>query len=442
MYADLNRDDVRYNATSKSWLAWDGKRWDRMVGEVKARMFCQKVVMEWDRRRRNEPDKTDRKELTQHWKYVSSASGIRNMLYVAQTMPGMALTEADLDQHPWLLNLENGTLDLRRGVLGEHRPGDLITQLAPVRYDEGVNCPMWEGCLEDWHPDGDGDGTWNYLQRSAGYWLTGDTSARCFSIFWGTGKNGKNVFLDTLREMLGDYGTAASRTLLEAGGREEHATEVADLKSKRLVVVSEPKKGNQLKTGLVKSITGDRVMKARLMRQDFFEFRPTFKIVMMTQNMPKVDESSDAIWDRLHKIPWSVRIPKEKQDTHLTDKLRAEWSGILNWALEGCRQWQEAGKMLVPTRRIAMETEVYRHQQDPAKKFAESMLVLGPGLFLASSRLIGMIEHWNRFEQQEVLLKSEVEGWLRDRDCVNQKKKIGGNSIRGWFGAGARADDV
>ena len=186
--------------------------------------------------------------------------------------------------------------------------------------------------------------------------LTGDTSSRVFPIFYGVGKNGKSVFLDTLMMLLGDYATIAPRTLLRVTRHEEHATEIACLLRKRMVIASETRKNIKLKAALVKAMTGDARLKARFMRQDYFDFKPTHKTILVTQNLPIIDETSDAIWDRVHKMEWGVRIPDHRQNTHLLEDLREEWPGILKWAVEGCLKWQNDG-ILIPTKSIRKQTE-------------------------------------------------------------------------------------
>lgn len=443
IFAEVYGKYVRYDLTSGRWLAWDGKRWSREAGENQAQALSRGVALVWFKEMGECTDKGDRKDAFQHWEYTSSAAGVRNMLFLAKSEPGIAVSAKDLDTHPYLLNVLDGTIDLTTGVMRKHDPNDLMTQLAKVTYGECTNPPgieMWTKCLETWHPAGGVDGTWDYLQELMGYCLTGNTSSRCFPIFWGNGKNGKNVFLDTFLMMLGDYAALAPRTLIEASGREEHPAEIADLMGKRLVLASEPKKGSKLKTSLVKAMTGDCRMKARFMRQDFFEFTPTHKVVMMTQNLPVVDETTDAIWDRLHKVRWGVKIPKEEQDPGLTAKLRGEWPAILKWAIEGCLRWQKKG-ILFPTEKIEKDTLEYRVEQNPAAKFVETSLILGKGMFLLGGTLTTLLTQWQEFaEDPELLTKIDVTACLKEKGCVYGVKKMGGILQRGWHGVGLRAE--
>lgn len=442
LFADMFHEKIRFDLTSGKWVAWDGKRWNREKGENKAQCYSRGVGVYWYQLLGDCEDKKKREKIFRHWQYTCSATGIRNLLFLAKSEPNIAVSHEEWDKHPYYFNVLDGTIDLRTGDIKEHDPKDLLTQLAPVVYDKDIECPnkdRWDDCMRTWHPDGKTDGTWDYLQQLMGYCLTGDTTSRCFPIFWGSGKNGKNVFLDTFLLMMGDYATVAPRTLIEASGREEHPAEIADLWGKRLVLASEPKKGTKLKTSLVKAMTGDSRMKARFMRQDFFEFTPTHKVIMLTQNLPQIDETTDAIWDRIHKLRWGVRIDREKQDPKLTEKLRKDWTGILRWAVEGGLKWQKRG-ILLPTAKIEREVGDYRDAQNPAKNFIESNYIFGKRLFIASADMRNDLSEWNRFSDLELLSIGEVHSYIKEKDCFAEIRKFHGSPIRGWSGIGKRGE--
>lgn len=437
-FADTFRGKIKYDKTTGKWMGWDGRRWDREGGTEQAQLYCRGVAMEWRNALNADMAKDEQSKMFRHWQYSSSAAGVRNLLFLARSEPGLAVSGDMLDTHPMLLNVENGTIDLETGEKKNHDPDDLITQLAPVVYDPEARCPMWMECLNTWHPED--DGTIEYLQRLAGYCLTGKITSRCFPIFWGEGKNGKNTFLDTLMKMLGDYASEAPRSLLAATKNEGHPTEVASLWKKRLVIASEPEQGMTLRVGLVKSMTGDARIMARFMRQDFFQFEPTHKTIMMTQHLPRVTETENAIWDRLHKVGWKVRIPRDRQIEGLSDRLSVEWPGILNWALGGCLKWQEPPGILRPTARIERETEDYRREQNPAKKFVDSMLVRGDGLFIPSGELNAMLGEWNAWEEGATALgKKDLATYLEGIGCLKNKvRRVGDGTVKGWIGVGRR----
>jgi P4 family phage/plasmid primase-like protien len=271
----------------------------------------------------------------------------------------------------------------------------------------------------------------DYLQRLGGMCLTGDTTSRVFPIFWGKGKNGKNVFLDTLMGLLGDYAMAAPRTLLTQSYNEEHATEIAGLMGRRLVIASETKPGRKLKTSLVKSMTGDKRIRGRFMRQDYFEFDVTHKTILMTQNLPIIDEVTDAIWDRLHRVEWGVRIPDDKQDHHLLQKLEAEWSLILGWFVEGCLKWQQDG-YLKPTEAIVKGTKEYRADMNPLKDFLDECCIKEEGNFSPVTELKKEFDIWDTDKKK--MSAREFNSYMIECGYTYKLIRVGGKPVKCWLG--------
>ncbi len=440
-FARMFGDKMRYNRKSGKWLAWDGKRWDESGGEEKAQLYCRGVAMElWKELGGTEPgDK--RKKLYRHWTYTESASGIRNLLFVAKSEPGLAISPSDLNQDLWLLNCLDGTVDLRTGESKKHDPNDMITQLAQVECNASdTSISLWEATLNQWHPND--PETLDYLQRLAGSCLTGSIASRCMPIFWGGGHNGKNVFIETLMAIMGDYAGKVPDTLLEATGRDEHPTEIADLWGKRLMFASEPKKGTKLKINTVKAITGDKELKGRYMHRDFFSFKNTTKIIMATQHMPTVEEDTDAIWGRLYKIKWGQKFEGAKRDTYLGEKLMRERAGILQWAISGCLKWKAADCQLIPTAMIQTATQEYRVDQNPIHKFLECGFMLKPALTIPVEK---MKVAWITWQQQaadcEGVTTRTFNALLRDLGLFQRTKKVNDEPVRCWFGIGARYEE-
>lgn len=282
------------------------------------------------------------------------------MVTLAESEPGIPVLPGELDRDPWLLNVKNGTVDLRTGELRPHKRDDLITKIVPVEYDSEASCPTWLAFLNR-IMDGN-ERLIAFLQRAAGYSLTASTQEQCFFLLYGTGANGKSVFLTTLLAVMGDYGIQAAPDLLLAKSGESHPTEVADLFGARLVVATETEAGRRLAENLVKQHTSGDRLKARFMRQDFFEFEATFKIWLATNNKPIVKGTDYAIWRRIKLIPFTVTIPPEERDKSLPAKLRQELHGILAWAVQICLEWQKYG--LNEPQEVTAATCAYRDEQD------------------------------------------------------------------------------
>ncbi len=441
-YAQLYSNMVRWDKISGKWITWDGNRWDRNGGEDMAQRYCRGVAIQLCDELKDEPDSDARKRKFKHIIYTESASGIRNLLFVARSEPALTTNITDFDTDPWLFNCLNGTIDLHTGELKPHNPDNLITQLAQVNYIPNETPPeggwLWERCLSQWHPNE--PETLDYLQRLAGICLTGDISARCFPIFWGEGHNGKNIFIEALMGLMGDYAMLAARSLLEACVREEHACEIAELVGKRLVFASEPKKGSKLKVALVKSITGDKELKGRFMHRNFFSFANTTKIIMATQHPPIIEEDTAAIWDRLHRLKWKATFIGASRDTHLGDKLQLERSHILTWAIKGCLKWQK-DHQLKPTMAIKKETEQYRNEQNPVNQFIEELFITGLGLSVPSILLERMWANWMLHSDNcSGLSIRDLKKFLRGMGFTSRAKKINNEVIWCWFGLGRRFD--
>lgn len=373
-----HRDKIRFNRTSGKWMNYDGQRWSYNTGEDETtRCYIRTTKKLFDEAKAcKDPD--ERKRLIRGAQHAQSATGRRGALSYVKSMVPISSGQENYDQDDYLLNCLDCTIDMRTGKPRPHDPDDMITMLAPVNYyyqGRPKQPTLWLNGLDRWH-SGDED-TIDYLQRLTGMCCTGDVSSRVFPIFHGGGSNGKSVFLDTLRGMLGDYAGKAARTLLTSSRNTEHSTEIADLSGKRLVTASETKKHDKLRVELVKSLTGDKYEKARFMHKDFFEFKQTATIILVTNHLLAIDETSNAIWNRIHKLGWEVVIPEEEWDTQLTEKLKDEWTGILRWAIVGCLHWLK-DSALIPTGAIRQQTEQYRNEQDPMPEFLQHCLESDP----------------------------------------------------------------
>lgn len=305
----------------------------------------------------------------------------------------------------------------------EHSPNDMLTKCAPVSYDAQARCPLWLACLNTWM-DGNQEKI-NYLQRLDGMCLTGDVSSRVFPIFWGPGLNGKSVHCNTLLGLMGDYATIAPRGFLHHRFYEEHPTEIASLYGVRLVIAQETRPGMKLRSDLVKTMTGDITLKGRFMRQDYFDFKITHHTILMTNNLPIIDDPSDAIWDRVHLVEWPVRIPDDKVDVHLLDKLKSEWPGILNWLIEGCQQWIKDDYQLIPPDAVKTATQQYRKASDQLVGFFDDCCNFEPEVFVPVAALRTAYDSWakeNGIAENEVLKSRTFNERLRAKNCRNAPK--------------------
>jgi putative DNA primase/helicase len=357
------------------------------------------------------------------------------MLALARSEPGVPIRPDDLDRDAWLLNCANGTLDLHSGELRPHRRDDLITRCLRAEFMPGVDCPRWRAFL---HRIMDGNAELvGFVQRAVGYTLTGSTSERCMFILYGSGKNGKTVYLEGLRLLLGDGYTARTPTqTLMAKRGDTIPNDVARLRGVRLVTASETGDGHRLDEALVKDITGGDKLVARFMRGEWFEFAPTFKIFLSTNYKPRIVGNDDAIWDRLRLVPFLIRIPEEERRPmdEMLAEFEAELPGILNWAVEGCLDWQRHGMGEPPEVRMAIAD--YRDEMDTLGEFLAECCVLSRDARVSSHDLYDEYKRWATDSGERVLSHKRFSQWMEHRGTQLgfQKQHTRGGKV--WNGIG------
>ena len=214
-----------------------------------------------------------------------------------------------------------------------------------------------------------------YLQRMAGYCLTGVTTEHALFFLYGTGANGKSVFVNTLTAIMGDYATVAAMDMFMATHGDRHPTDMAGLRGARLVTAIETEQGSRWAESKLKALTGGDKITARFMRQDFFEFTPQFKLLIVGNHKPSIRNVDEAMKRRLHMVPFTVTIPPAKRDKRLPDRLLAERDGILAWALQGCLEWQRTG--LRPPAAVMAATEDYFEAEDAIGRWIDERCVRG-----------------------------------------------------------------
>ena len=232
----------------------------------------------------------------------------------------------------------------------------------------------------------------DFLQRVAGYALTGSTSAHALFFLYGTGANGKSVFINTVAGILADYHRTAPIETFTAMSVERHPTDLAGLRGARLVTAVETEEGRRWAELRIKSLTGGDKIAARFMRQDFFEYTPQFKLVIAGNHKPGLRSVDEAIRRRFHLIPFTVTIPPDERDPDLTEKLKAEWPGILEWMIAGCVGWQERG--LAPPESVTSATAAYLEAEDALSAWIDDRCQRDPNAWASSADLYLSWKSW------------------------------------------------
>ncbi len=379
-------------------LAWDGTRWSRdqlLAVDGWARDVYEGLWAELSEAlKTNQVDEDEAQAIVRFIRATGSDRGIQAISRRARSEQGIAIAPDSLDNQPYYLNLPTATVDLKTGVDHEHRREDWLTQLCPTLLDPTAKCPTWEVFLQSVF-QGDSN-LIAYVHRAVGYCLTGDVSEHALFFCYGKGSNGKSTFLNTLIEMLGgDYAMKAASDLLLVKNGESHPTGIADLFGKRLVACIEADAGKRIAESMVKEVTGGDSIRARRMRQDFFEFKATHKIWLAANHKPTIRGTDDGIWRRIKMIPFLAKFEGEGKDRAMPEKLRAELPGILNWAIRGCELWMERG--LQEPEAVKEATASYRGDMDIVGQFIAEccMTTEGLGLKAKASQLLNAFNKYS-----------------------------------------------
>ncbi len=358
-FAWLNRSRLLYCKEWKTWLIWDGKRWgaDRLgkvtnfAKEVTKDMF--RIAHEMDSMRARMFAST-----------TSNKPRLKAMIDLAESE--LPIGSCGLDADQWLLNCPNGTLNLKTGDLLEHDPNQRITKLCATAYDQDAQAPRWEKFLSEVFPDD--PKVPEFLARWFGYCLTGSVREEMFPIFVGDGANGKSTMLTAILEATGnDYAIQANPDMLMESKKSSHPTDKTDLCGIRLAMCAESESTQTLAAATIKALTGGDKIRARRMKENFWEFQPTHKLVLATNYTPIIKDSSHGIARRLAIVKFNQRFDGRNRDNGLKEKLRSEYAGILAWMVRGCMEWQQVG--IRKPRAVELATNTYLREQDVVGRF-------------------------------------------------------------------------
>lgn len=390
IFLELHGQDVRYCPPWEKWLIWTGSHW-RIDDRLDIYRLAADLPRKFYRQAADEVDPKIRQAMAALAKSLESTNRQSNFLFAARCR--VVVHHTDLDKGRFLLNAKNGTVDLKTGTLREHRRADLNTHDTEIVYDAGSNCSTWERFLSDVFK-GDAD-LIEFIQRAIGYSLTGSIKEQALLICHGSGSNGKSVFLNILRKLLGTLALQAAPDLLMADRNRRHPTEQADLFGKRLVVCQETAEGRRFNESLVKQLTGGDAIRARRMHEDFWEFEPTHKLWLSTNHRPEIRGTDHAIWRRMRLIPFDVQFTDDgpnRKDTAMEEKLTAELPGILAWAVRGCLDWQRHGLGMAEAVKVA--TEAYRADMDVLAAWISECCIVGKKYEAKASSLYKSYTDW------------------------------------------------
>ena len=392
---------MRYCHAFKKWLLWDGWRW-RVDETERARRLACLVMVKFFAQAADKGGHDDSRygyqsegsRLTEFASVSINAKGITNMLTTLRSDPEIVIEPGELDTHPYLLNCLNGTVDLRTGTIGPHDPEHYITKLVCHRYRPEAKCQRWLRFISE-VMNGKQDLV-NYLQTALGYSLTGCTIEKAVFVLFGDGNNGKTTMLSTIRTLIQEYATLVQVDSLMTRSEESNnvKADLADLRGARFAMTSESEQGQSLSPAKLKRITqGMGIIKSVRKYENPIEFEETHKLWLDTNRKPKIPDADDAaIFNRLHPIPFTVIVPREKIDRDLPGKLLREAEGILAWAVAGAKLWHEHGLNKPPV--IESATEEWREESDWVESFIEDRCAVGDDVSAGADALFKAYCGW------------------------------------------------
>jgi len=414
-------DSVRYVAPWKKWLVWNGKFWeddDRRQAHDLADQLCREFSRVAGKRALS----------------VASAGFRTAVLSLASDDQRLAATTGQWDKNPWLLNTPIGVVDLRTGVVREHRSSDymrMITLGGPkVTRDDGDNCPRWMAFLKQ-IMDND-ESLVAYLQRVCGYGLTGSIKEHQMWFGYGSGNNGKSVFIEVFSRLMGDYHVNSPIETFTVQQFDAHPTELARFQNKRLVTSSETEEGRRWAESRIKEITGGTQITARFMRQDFFQYYPQFKLFLTGNHMPVLRNVGKAMARRFNRVPFTVTVDDSQVNKDLADELvEQEGPGILLWMIQGCVKWQREG--LNAPEAVKVATESYFTSQDTMGEWLRDCCEKDTNGWVGTTPLFQSWKIWAEARQEFVGSVRSFSMKLEDRGMKKQRNAAKTlNGFRGW----------
>jgi putative DNA primase/helicase len=418
-FTETHGDTLLFDHDAGRWFEWQGDRWQ---SESTGRAFNYARELARDATNRLAPAAREKIRKS------AFAAGVERF---ARCDPTHAVRQDHWDADPWLLGCPGVVVDLKTGKASDAKPSDRITRQTAVAPYLTARCPTWLAFLAD-ATGGDQD-LIRFLQQWCGYGLTGVTVEHALAFFYGPGGNGKSVFLNTIAGIMGDYAVTAAMETFTASKNDRHPTDLAMLKGARLVSASETEEGRAWAESRIKQMTGGDPISARFMRQDFFTFKPQFKLTVVGNHKPILHNVDDAAKRRFNIIPFTRKptVP----DRMLEEKLRAEWPGILRWMLEGCLDWQANG--LVRPASVVEATAAYFGEQDLIGQWLEEKAIVEPGNLSRWENTSDLFASWTDYAKaagENVGTSKGLAGKLIRHGLVPDSKRIAGKTYRVYLG--------
>lgn len=413
-------DNMRYVA-ELGWHAWDRKHWTNHQGVHLVNRLAGELCRHMGQICAIAPDSTEYKAHKAYWHFAGNR--IDRIVHRAADHLAMLVDPSIFDNDPLLFNVQNGTIDLRTGTHRGHRRGDLITKIAPVKYEPKAQAPRFQAFLRQIfapHPE-----LIEYVQRAIGYSMTGVIREHAIFICYGpSAQNGKTTLLEVIRNLMGDYGatTNAANFMQGKAGRFDSA----DIVGARYVEASEIDKSDQLSISLIKRITGGDKVRVEKKFKDSFEYQPQCKVFIRTNRLPQIKDGSDkGIWVRMKIIPFDVHFVEAERDAQLGEKLKQEYEGIFAWMVEGAFKYMAEGLGESPAV-VQHANTAYSEESNPFARFLREECEFAPDAHAEKKSFYIRYVKWSEAQSLPIVARREVEDQLSALGVVWGKHKHSG----------------
>ena len=428
LFVHLHGDKVRYCARLGGWYCYNGKRWARSEsGEVER--LAKDAVRQMYEMAALEPNDARRIEMAKHAARTEAAGKLSALLELASTEEGIAVAPSSFDAAPWLFNTETGTVDLRTCEPLPHNPADMLTHISPAQW-RGIDAKA-ERFEQFLHEAMDGDREKiDFLQRAAGYTITGDMREQVFLFLHGPEAAGKGTFIRAIADVMGAYAQSTEISTFLTARRDAVRNDVASLVGSRLVTASEPEDGQTFDEGLIKILTGQDKTSARFLFRESFEFAATFKLWLQGNHRPAIKPTGGAMCQRLLIVPFTKTVPEDRRDKTLGDRLKTpeERAGILAWAVRGCLEWQRAG--LTPPVSVRAAVADYRAAEDRIAPFLEERTAASEHGQVPAGKLYADYKAWAEASGERAMAKRAFGLRLEEKGY----RQIRTTKTRAWEG--------
>lgn len=427
-FVAMFKDYVKYCSVYKKWFIWNGKCWEQDdTGKIitYAIECVRNIIHDADLL----PEGDKRKAMVQHSLKSESSGRLRALLEIASGMPEITIRSEELDRNPWLLNCQNGTVNLKTGKLQPFNPKDRITKICRAPYDTTCAIPLWSQLIEK--VTNVDQNMRRYLQKALGYALSGDVSEQAIFILYGTGSNGKSTLLNVFSELMAGYAQSTPADTFMQRKNEAINNDVARLKGARFVSAIEMEEGKRIAESLIKSMTGGDKLVTRFLYGEFFEYVPQFKVFLAVNHKPIIRDTTNSIWRRINLIPFTNTFTEQERDKNFPTRIMAtELPGILAWAVQGCLMWQQEGLVMPDSASDA--TREYRVEMDSFETFFQECCLENEKGRVSNKLLRARYDEWCKDNGEYALSQRPLSQKLLEKGFA--KRNSSTNGTLEWYG--------